>query len=131
VGTAWVTVEFRLPAVPASVPEARRLVGEQVRELGASEQRVDDVRIAVTEAVANVVRHAYWPGQGEVEVEVDADGNGRVVVAVRDRGCGIGAARPETAGAGLGLPLIEALSASFESSDRAPGTAVVMEFPIA
>jgi anti-sigma regulatory factor (Ser/Thr protein kinase) len=50
-------VEFRLPAVPASVPKARRLVGEQVRELGVSEQRVDEVRAAVTEAVANCGSH--------------------------------------------------------------------------
>ena len=82
--------------MPASVPEARRLVSEQLRELGVSEQRVDDVRVAVTEAVSNVVRHAYGSPEGEVEVEVGADGNGQVVVAVRDRGCGLGAARPET-----------------------------------
>jgi stage II sporulation protein AB (anti-sigma F factor) len=106
------------------------LVGEQVRELGASPARLDDVRVAVTEAVANVVRHAYWPGEGEVEVSVESDGNGQVVVRVRDRGCGMGSARPERAGAGLGLRLMEALSASVESSDRGAGTAVVMRFAL-
>jgi serine/threonine-protein kinase RsbW len=130
VGYAEGAVEFRLPAVAASVPELRRLVGEGARELGVSEQRVDEVRLAVTEAVSNVVRHAYWPGQGEVEVAVEADGNGHVVVAVRDRGCGIGAAHPARAGAGLGMPLMRAVSASFESCDRGPGTEVVMRFPV-
>ena len=46
-----------------------------------------DIALAVTEACANVVRHAYPDGDGEVEVEA-ALLDGDLVVCVSDAGWG-------------------------------------------
>jgi anti-sigma regulatory factor (Ser/Thr protein kinase) len=104
--------------------------GGALRALGVGEGRVGDAAVAVTEAVSNVVGHAYPAGGGEFEVEVRVTGEGFEVV-VRDEGCGYGAARPETAGAGFGLMLMEGLSESLRVGDRPPRRAeVLMTFPL-
>ena len=48
-----------LPCEPASLRAARNAVATVAHQLGAA---VDDVKIAVSEAVANVVVHAYRGG---------------------------------------------------------------------
>ena len=58
------------------------------RECGLSDQRVGDVKLAVSEAVANVVRHAYSgqdPGQVVGTAHLD-DGALRIVIADTGRG---------------------------------------------
>ena len=77
-----------LPAVPASVRKARVSVGETAACLGANQRVVDDIRLCVSEAVSNVVRHAYGTRPGDVDVVVEReDKNLRVVV--RDEGQGM------------------------------------------
>ena len=89
-----------------------------------------DAKVAVTEAVTNVVVHAYPEDGGEFEVEVSLHGE-RFQVAVCDDGYGYAAARPETAGAGLGTALMQALSTTYSVADREPqGTQVLMGFPL-
>jgi stage II sporulation protein AB (anti-sigma F factor) len=119
---------FRLPAVAANIGEARHRLEAYVRPLGVGAERVEDAKVAVTEAVTNVVVHAYPKGGGEFELEVSVNGE-RFQVAVRDEGCGYAAARLNTAGAGFGTPLMQALSESFNVADREPGgTQVLMTF---
>jgi serine/threonine-protein kinase RsbW len=94
---------------------------------------IADLKTIVTEACMNVVVHAYGdeePGPLEVEAE---EQDGCLVVTVRDYGQGI---RPladvERRSLRLGLPLIAALTESFEISCGAlrQGTEVVMRVPI-
>jgi len=67
------------------------------------------MRLAVTEACTNVVRHAYHDGQpGPIDVVIRPNGD-RLDLIVSDRGAGIGPS-PDLAGPGLGLPLIAALA---------------------
>jgi anti-sigma regulatory factor (Ser/Thr protein kinase) len=118
----------RLPARPESVGEARRLLGKYARELGFDGARLDDVLIALSEAVGNVVRHAYPDRLGEFEAELSRNGDG-VQLIVRDWGCGRSMARSETAGAGFGSRLIDAVCDSVETRDVEPsGTEVRMTF---
>jgi len=87
----------------------------------------DDIRLAVTEACTNVVRHAYGEGDGTIEVVVRPQA-GALEVTVADSGRGIGPS-PDTTGPGLGLPLIAALADSLviERSASA-GSRLVMSF---
>ena len=50
---------FSLPVAPESVCDARRAVGEVVSRWTDDDGVVEDVRLCVSEAVTNVVRHAY------------------------------------------------------------------------
>jgi anti-sigma regulatory factor (Ser/Thr protein kinase) len=87
------------------------------------------MRLAVTEACTNVVRHAYddsaAPGPLEIVIRPDGD---VLEVIVSDCGRGIGAS-PDTSGPGLGLPLIAALVDSLEIQ-QAPssGSRLAMSF---
>jgi serine/threonine-protein kinase RsbW len=70
----------------------------------------DDVRLAVTEACANVVVHAYTHGEPAGDLRVSATVEGaRLLVTVRDWGVGV-KADTSTAGLGLGLVLLRTLA---------------------
>ncbi len=87
---------------------------------------IADLKTVVTEACMNVVVHAY-EGEEIGPLEVDAwPEDGDLVVTVRDYGSGI---RPladvERRSLRLGLPLIAALTSSFEiSGGRGGGTEI-------
>lgn len=88
------------------------------------------VALATTEAVTNVVVHAYRDarGPGMVDVRVQFDGDS-VLVVVEDEGCGM-SPRLDSPGIGLGLPLIARLADAVDVGLRAdrPGTRVAMSF---
>ena len=119
---------IRFPAIPASIPQARSLVAAHLTTLGLDDELVANVRFALTEATANVVRHAYRsepPGDFGVEVALYAD---RLVLLVSDDGVGLS---PHFTGAGLGmgLPLMSAFAEKLEiEGDAERGTTVRMTF---
>jgi serine/threonine-protein kinase RsbW len=87
------------------------------------------MRLAVTEACTNVVRHAYDDREpGQLEIVIRPDGGDVLQVIVSDHGRGIGPS-PDTAGPGLGLPLIAALADALEIQ-HAPraGSRLAMSF---
>ncbi|HEU4480835.1 MAG TPA: ATP-binding protein, partial [Actinomycetota bacterium] len=67
--------------VPVSAAAVRGFVAGCLDRLRASDETRFEVLVAVTEAVANVVRHA--PTTGRFEVDCVAEGRS-VVVTVRD-----------------------------------------------
>ena len=95
-------------AVPHAVADARSAVKAWLRGLPVDETSCDDIILAVSEACANVVMHAYPGASGRVRVFAEWCGE-TVAVTVADDGCGI-VARPAVPGLGLGLPLIAALA---------------------
>jgi anti-sigma regulatory factor (Ser/Thr protein kinase) len=119
-------LQMELPSQPESVTRARTAVAGLARKLGAS---VDDVKIAVSEAVGNSVLHAYRdraPGT----ITLDAHGDrGRLVIRVSDDGSGM-TPNIESPGLGIGISLITraASDVSFDSSGS--GTSVRMAFAI-
>ncbi len=105
---------------------ARGAVARLARRLGAS---VDDVKIAVSEAVGNSVLHAYRdrePGTITLDAHGDRDW---LVIRVSDDGTGM-TPNIESTGLGIGISLITgaAYDVSFDSSPR--GTSVKMAFVI-
>ena len=88
-----------------------------------------DVKLAVTEACTNAVKHAY-PDEavGVIDVIVDVDDTCLRVV-VRDYGVGINQSVPSR-GLGMGLPIIKALTATLSVDQCDPGTRTAMTFAL-
>jgi anti-sigma regulatory factor (Ser/Thr protein kinase) len=106
-------VRLTLPARPENVAVVRHVLGAFAEALQLPDPVIEDMRLAVTEACTNVVRHAYADGEpGPVEILIRPEDD-MLLVVVSDRGRGLGPAS-DTSGPGLGLPLIAALSHDFE-----------------
>lgn len=120
-------IRLVLPARAENVAVIRHVLGAFAQALGLPHTVTEDMRLAVTEACTNVVRHAYVDGEGSIDVVVRPRG-AAVEVVVSDSGRGIGPSS-DTTGPGLGLPLMAALtdSLAFERSPGA-GSRVVMSF---
>ncbi len=113
-------IALRLPARAEYVALCRSLaatVGEMCR---LDPSTIVDLKLAVTEACGNAVRHAY-PADAETgppasvaqEMEMECHlGDARVAITIRDWGRGLerAAAAGDTHGAGFGFHLLGALT---------------------
>ena len=126
--------EHTWPATAEHVGDARACVAALARRAGAPASTLDGVRLAVSEAVSNVVVHGYRGSEpGAVTVAAEAiDHELRVVVS--DKGCGL-VPRTDSPGAGLGLPLIAQVTDSVSVSCGSDGHGTVLsmtfELPLA
>lgn len=84
--------------------------------------------LALTEAVTNVVLHAYPTGDGHVTVTAETVGD-ELVVVVSDTGVGGHSFQAsQKAGLGLGLALIRELCTSATIAPAGDGTSITMRF---
>jgi serine/threonine-protein kinase RsbW len=116
-------------AVPEAVAFLRTAVCEFGTGAGMDDPLMADVRIALSEALTNAVVHGYRdvtsPGSVSVSATVE---DGTMWIVVRDRGCGF-KPRLDSPGLGFGLPMIAALSDSFDIMPVTPtGTEIHMTF---
>ena len=110
--------EVRVDATPDVVPQIRRRITRFAAENDAIAQA--DIALAVSEAVTNVVQHAYRDGaSGEVRI-VACQYPDELVVVVRDYGCGM-RPNPNSPGAGLGLSIIGASASEMNVERPADG----------
>lgn len=118
-----------LTATVGALPTLRTELSEWLGPLGASELDLQDIQIAVGEAVANVIEHAYPDSDGAggpVTVEVYHDQDGRVCITVAD--AGTWRAPPvEPAERGRGLIMIRACMDTVEIDNSGDGTALQMD----
>jgi anti-sigma regulatory factor (Ser/Thr protein kinase) len=106
-------VKLTLPAQPENVSVIRHVLGAFAEALRLPDDLIEDLRLAVTEACTNVVRHAYPADvSGPVEISIRPTDD-FVSVVVADHGRGIGTSS-DTTGPGLGLPLIAAIADEVE-----------------
>jgi serine/threonine-protein kinase RsbW len=120
---------LRLPAQPDSLAVVRQAITGVAEVLGITDDRLDDLKVAVTEACTNVVLHAFQDDGGAMEVRAEQSGD-HLVVTVLDEGSGIVPRAERTSpGLGLGLQMIAALAddVSITANDGG-GTAVRMAF---
>ena len=123
-------LELSLPAVPQCVRPARHAVAEAVASLASTKRLVDDVRLCVSEAVTNVVRHAYGRRRGQVDIVVERD-DGELTVVVRDAGVGMPPPKRRHESGGFGLKIIDELAKESTISQTAEGgTEVAMVFDL-
>ena len=122
-------VRLTLPARAENISLVRHVLDALASALPVGRARLDDIRLAVTEACTNVVRHAYHGAVGPLEV-VMRPHPGDLEVIVSDFGAG-GGPSPDTAAPGLGMPLIAALADRFDvQSAPGAGTRLAMAFTL-
>jgi len=98
---------LRLPVRDDSVRIGRRAAVQFAEEAGCDPTTLWRVRLAVSEALSNVVLHAHAPEAGDrhhLVLHAESDGRG-VEVTISDDGDGM-RARGDSPGMGLGLSLI-------------------------
>ncbi len=101
------------------VPEARRAITEFAVAAGATGDQLEAIRLTTSEALTNVVLHAYPAWIGHVHLTVKLAG-GELWVLIADSGCGVHAG-PDSNRLGLGLALISQMTDGFSIVERSSG----------
>jgi serine/threonine-protein kinase RsbW len=111
------------------VPQARHELARLAAEAGASDELLDAVRLAASEAVTNAVLHAYDGMMGEIRVDVDVTPH-ELSVLIADDG-NPQARREDKQGLGVGLLLIAECCDDLDIVKRdSGGTEVRMRFAL-
>jgi serine/threonine-protein kinase RsbW len=129
-------VRLSFPAKPDYLLLARLALSGIARQLPVGDDQLADLKLALTEACGNAVRHAYADSPGDVSVVFEIEDE-RLLMTVEDRGDGIRApdsladkeqlpVRPLESG--MGMPIIRAIVDELvvESGPDGRGTRVRM-----
>ena len=113
---------WSVPALADEVGSARRAAVEFARAEGVPDLRLEDLRLAISEALTNAVLHAFRTQDlpGTVTVTVDVTPDQFVEAVVRDDGMGM-SPRSDSPGLGLGLGLIASVADAVEQRLPADG----------
>lgn len=120
------SVTLRIPAKPEYITLVRLALSGLARLRPLDEETLGDLKLAVTEACSNSVRHGYGNGRdGTVQVSYELHSD-RLVVEVADDGPGFDPNRPFGKGeglseGGLGIAIIKAIADEFEAGERHEG----------
>jgi serine phosphatase RsbU (regulator of sigma subunit)/anti-sigma regulatory factor (Ser/Thr protein kinase) len=112
----------RWPADADALGGLRHLLRRWLAGHGATDNEIYDITVAVQEAAANAVEHAYAPGTAAFSVDAHNE-EGAIVVTVTDRG-----RWREARGVnrGRGFPLMRGLMESVDVRPADHGTSVVL-----
>lgn len=123
-----VQLRLRLPTESRFIPLLRTTTSRFLIDLGVSGRDIEDVELILTEACANVVRHAASTSEYRVDVAV---GEENCVIVVTDDGPGFSTddvrASRSDAEHGRGLTLMGALADRVTFDESADGHAVRLE----
>jgi len=120
-------LHMTLPAEPKTLSQVRRMLRRWLNERGADEAAVAEMTIAVSEACANAIEHAYAPSPATFELHGRAR-DGELTMTVRDAGRW---RAPRGQNRGRGLSIIVAAMDDVQIDRTAIGTEVVMRRRIA
>jgi serine phosphatase RsbU (regulator of sigma subunit)/anti-sigma regulatory factor (Ser/Thr protein kinase) len=115
-------LHLTLPAEPKTLSHVRRVLRRWLNERGADESDIAEMTIAVSEACANAIEHAYAPSPATFELRGWAD-NGEITMTVRDDGHW---RPPRGQNRGRGLSIIVAAMDDVQIDRTAEGTEIVM-----
>jgi serine/threonine-protein kinase RsbW len=124
-------VRLTFPAKADYLLLARLALAGIVRNLPFDQEAVADLKLAVTEACGNAVRHAYDEGEGSVGVAFLV-GPTSLEMIVEDHGAGIDEAQaareldPEPLEGGMGMSIIRAVVDEVDVHDGADGRGTVV-----
>ena len=120
------TVRLTIPAKAEYITLVRLALSGLAQSRPLSDEVLGDLKLAVTEACSNSVRHGYGNGrEGTVQVSYELLED-RLVVEVLDDGSGFDPNRPLGKGeglseGGLGIAIIKAVADEFEAGERPEG----------
>lgn len=119
-------VRLRIPAKPEYIALGRLALTGLAQARGLDSDTIGDLKLALTEAVSNSVRHAYdSPGEGQVEIRYELRSD-RITVEVVDDGDGFDPDEApsfdgdELSEGGLGIAIIRTIADDVEIESR-PG----------
>jgi serine/threonine-protein kinase RsbW len=119
------TVRLRIPARAEYIALARLALSGLAEIASLTEEQLADLKLALTEAVSNSVRHAYPDGSGFVSIAYEVSGR-TLGIEVVDDGAGFDPQRPpplegeELTEGGLGIAIIRTIADEFEIQSQ-PG----------
>jgi serine/threonine-protein kinase RsbW len=131
--TAGRQVRLKIPARPEYITLCRLALTGLSRLQAFSDEQLADLKLALTEACSNSVRHAYGDESGgfvEIVYELRPD---RLVIEVTDEGAGFdpnapGADAADLAEGGLGIAIIRAIADEVEIGTQASGSGSRLRF---
>jgi anti-sigma regulatory factor (Ser/Thr protein kinase)/putative methionine-R-sulfoxide reductase with GAF domain len=115
-------LDMRLPADPKVLSSVRRVLRRWLRERGVDPADIPRITLAVNEACANAVEHAYSPMPAAFEVIAGVSGD-ELTITVRDAGQW---RAPRGTHRGRGLTIMDAAMDDVRVEPEVEGTAVVM-----
>ena len=125
-------VRLTIPAKPEYITLCRLALTGLSRVRPLPDETLADLKLALTEACSNSVRHAYSDREGSVEIlyELHED---RLVIEVLDEGGGFEADETKKDGdelteGGLGIAIIRAIADEFEVAERSGGIGSRLRF---
>jgi serine/threonine-protein kinase RsbW len=128
------TVRLKIPAKAEYITLSRLALTGLSRVRPLPEDTLADLKLALTEACSNSVRHAYGGGEGHVEISFELRED-RIVVEVADDGTGFeaeGAGRAlgseDLAEGGLGISIIRSIADEVEFGGGANGRGSMLRF---
>ncbi|HEY7562085.1 MAG TPA: ATP-binding protein [Gaiellaceae bacterium] len=132
-GNAAGVVSLIIPAKAEYIALGRLALVGILRPLAIEPEIVADIKLALTEACTNSIRHAYADGRtGEVEIRY-ALGEGLLEVEISDEGDGfdlglLDAATDELDEGGLGIAIISAVTDDLRVEARPNGAGSSLRF---
>jgi anti-sigma regulatory factor (Ser/Thr protein kinase) len=114
--------ELRIRAEAEQLHEVRHELGSWLDGHGAAPEVAAEIALAVHEAAANVVEHAYGPDDGVIELRAECDGD-EVTLEIRDHGRW---RTPRGEDHGRGTPMMNVLVDAAEVETDGDGTRVTM-----
>ena len=129
------TVRLTIPAKPEYITLSRLALTGLSRVRPLPDDTLADLKLALTEACSNSVRHAYPGRDGHVEISFELSED-RLVVEVADDGSGFDPADTKTDGGdtdslaegGLGIAIISSIADELEIGAQAHGRGSRLRF---
>lgn len=128
------TIVLKFPARPEYLIVCRLALNGLADAAPLGDEALSDLKLAVTEACANSIAHAYGDEGGPITMRIDVE-DGAVRIEIADDGAGMTAPPPDTdgdgngvlEGGGMGIRLIRALVDELDiSTGDQRGTRLVM-----
>jgi stage II sporulation protein AB (anti-sigma F factor) len=114
---------------PGSVRDIRTAIAQLAHSCGFREEKVEAIKLAVSEAATNSILHGYSDRSGTITVAAELEAGGVLRVVIADEGRGMLPHR-ESDGLGLGVPIMTTVAdhVDITSPIGKGGTEVHMRF---
>ena len=128
------TVRLTIPAKPEYITLSRLALAGLSRVRAFPDETLADLKLALTEACSNSVRHAYENGEGHVDISFELRDD-RLIVEVADDGSGFepdqhtrNGDEDELTEGGLGIAIIRSIADEVEIGGGAGGRGSRLRF---